>query len=377
MVKKTLTAMRLGGIWDHVGFGFHRYSTDAAWLLPHFEKMLYDQALIAMAYLETYQITRDPFFAQVAEEIFAYVLRDMTSPEGAFYTAEDADSEGQEGRFYVWGLDEFLGVVGRDGSGWARIFNLEPEGNFQDEASHRKTGANILHLDRTLGQWAQETGQKAQDIAAQWEAVRKRLFARRVKRVHPLKDDKVLTSWNGLMIAAFCMGARVLEAPAYRHAAQRAEGFLKAHLRDPGGSLFHRYREGETRIEAHADDYAFLVLGLLELYATTDDPKHLADAVSLQKRMLEDFWDDANGGFFLTATGSEPLPVRPKEVYDGALPSANSVSLFNLLRLSRLTGDPGWEEKASDLSRAFAGSIKRQPTAFAYFLLGYDFASLG
>ncbi len=374
MVQKTLTAMRLGGVWDHVGFGFHRYSTDREWLLPHFEKMLYDQALIAQAFLETYQITQEPFYRDTAKEIFTYVLRDMTADAGPFFAAEDADSEGEEGKFYVWSQEEFQTVLGDEAAPYERMFNVAPEGNFFDEATQRKTGTNILHLDRSMDEWSKETGVDRKEIHNQWERVRKKLFDHRERRVHPLKDDKVLTSWNGLMIAALALGARILDEPAYAEAAERAARFILNTLRKEDGRLFHRYREEESAVEAHADDYAYLILGLLELYAATYDPYFLEQVVLLQKQMLIDFWDDASGGFYLTAEGAKELPVRPKELYDGASPSANSVSFLNLLRLSRLTGDPDWEKRASELMRAFAGTVKKQPTAFAYFLMGVDFA---
>jgi uncharacterized protein YyaL (SSP411 family) len=365
--------MRLGGIWDHLGFGFHRYSTDIQWLVPHFEKMLYDQALLAQAYLETYQITKDPFFSKTAEEIFTYVLCDMTSDDGAFFAAEDADSEGEEGKFYVWTLEEFRNVLGQDAALWERIFNLKEDGNFHEETTGRKTGANILHLDKSFGQWASETGVREQDLEKQWQAAQKRLYEERARRIHPLKDDKVLTNWNGLMIAAFALGARVLGEPTYAKAAERAARFVLERLRDKHGRLFHRYRDGEIAIQANAEDYAFLTHGLLELYGATFDPDYLQEAVCLQDKMLSDFWDETTGGFFLTEAGSKDLPVRPKEVYDGAVPSANSVSLLNLLRLSKMTGDAKWEQKASELTTAFSGTVNRQPTAFTYFLMGLDF----
>jgi uncharacterized protein YyaL (SSP411 family) len=375
MVEKTLTAMRLGGIWDHVGFGFHRYSTDAQWLLPHFEKMLYDQALIAQACLETYQITRNPFYARTAEEIFAYVLRDMTSAQGAFFSAEDADSEGEEGKFYVWTAAEFQNVLkGENSERWQSIFNLHPDGNFAEEASSRKTGANILHLDKDLDQWAGELNLQTDEINRQWANVREKLFQARRKRIHPLKDDKILTDWNGLMIAALALGARILDRPAYARAAEKSARFIRTRMQKDDGRIFHRFRDGELAIEAQAADYAFFIHGLLNLYQATFDLAYAEEAVVLQEKMLKDFWDPDHGGFFSTAHGSEALPVRPKELYDGAIPSANAVSLLNLLWLSRLTGDPKWGTKAHEQVRTFAGTVKSQPTAFTYFLLGIDFA---
>ena len=375
MVTKTLTAMRLGGIWDHVGFGFHRYSTDARWLLPHFEKMLYDQALIATVYLEAYQITKDPLFAETADDIFTYVLRDMTAGEGAFYSAEDADSEGEEGKFYVWTTDEFRRVLGDEAAKrWETMLRLSPEGNFTDEATRQKTGANILHLTAPLKKWAQKFDLAEDQLQKDWVNIRDRLFRVREKRIHPLKDDKILTDWNGLMIAAFALGARILNRSEYESAARKAADFILSKMRDENGRLYHRYRDGELAVEAHAGDYAFLIHGLLSLYQTTYDLTFAEEAQKLQEKMLESFWDEENGGFFSTPNGVVDLPVRPKELYDGAIPSANSVALFNLVFLSRLTGDPQWEDRARAQIRAFAGTLKSQPQAFTYFLCALDFA---
>jgi len=375
MVEKTLIAMRLGGIWDHVGFGFHRYSTDKYWLLPHFEKMLYDQALIAIAYLESYQISKNPMYARTANEIFTYVLRDMTSPEGAFYSAEDADSEGEEGKFYVWTVDEFRQVIADDRfEMWQRIFRLSPEGNFKEEVSGEKTGANILHLTASLNQWADRYDLEAEQMIQEWENIRIQLFQAREQRIHPLKDDKILADWNGLMIAALALGARVLEKPEFGEAASKAAQFVLTKMRDSKGQLFHRFRDGELAIDAQATDYAFMVYGLMSLYQTTFDLTFAEEALNFQKQMDNNFWDEKNGGFFSTAKESDELPVRPKELYDGATPSANSVALYNLLSLSRLTGDPKWEEKAQSQVLAFSGTVKAQPAAFTFFLMGLDFA---
>jgi len=373
MVEKTLIAMRLGGIWDHVGFGFHRYSTDKEWLLPHFEKMLYDQALVALPYLEAYQITQNPFYAQTAREIFSYVLRDMQSEQGGFFSAEDADSEGEEGKFYVWTDEEFRQVLGAAAADWARVFNLKKNGNFHDESTGRQTGANILHLKRRPSRVAAEIGMTDAAFSQGWTDIRKKLFQVRKQRIHPLKDDKILTDWNGLMIAALARGGRVLNDDTYKKAAIQAARFILDTLhRD--GRLFHRFREREVAIPGHASDYAFLIFGLLELYQATFNPTYLQDALALQQRMISDFWDDQQGGFFSTAGENLELPVRPKELYDGAIPSANSVTLFNLLCLSKLTGDARWEEKAHYQVRAFAGSLQTQPAAFTFFLMGLDFA---
>jgi uncharacterized protein YyaL (SSP411 family) len=375
MVQKTLTRMRLGGIWDHVGFGFHRYSTDMEWLLPHFEKMLYDQALIILAYLETYQITKDPFYSKTAKEIFTYVLRDMTSEKGGFYAAEDADSEGEEGKFYVWSIEEIREVIGpEDTERWEWFFNLKKDGNYYDEATGRKMNTNILHLRRLPSELAKDADMTEDEFHTQWEKIREKLFRVREKRIHPLKDDKILTDWNGLMIAALARGGRMLENPEYTAAAQKAARFILTTIRKPNGKLFHRYRDGEVAIDAQANDYAFFIFGLLELYQTTFDPIYLQEAITLQQHMIDDFWDAENGGFYSIAKDARELPVRPRELYDGAIPSGNSVSLFNLLCLAKLTGDASWDQKAHEQVRAFSGTIKAQPSAFTFFLVGLDFA---
>jgi len=375
MVEKTLTAMRLGGIWDHVGFGFHRYATDSRWLLPHFEKMLYDQAMLATAYLEAFQITKNPLFASTAKDIFTYVLRDMTSPEGGFYSAEDADSEGEEGKFYVWTTEAFHRVLADvDSQRWETILRLSPDGNFMDEATRQKTGANIIHLTAPFEKWARKTGAPVAQIEAEWTKIRHQLYQAREQRIHPLKDDKILTDWNGLMIGALALGARILSQPEYEKAARRAADFVLQKMKDANGRLFHRFRDGELAVEAHAGDYAFLIHGLLSLYQTTFDLGFAEQAQELQQEMTANFWDEDKGGFFSTPRDSVELPVRPKELYDGAIPSANSVALINLLLLSRLTGDAQIEDRAQAQIRAFAGTVKSQPSAFTYFLCALDFA---
>jgi uncharacterized protein YyaL (SSP411 family) len=365
MVERTLSAMRLGGIWDHVGHGIHRYSTDAGWLVPHFEKMLYDQALTALAALAARQASGKPAFARTAAEIFAYVRRDMTAPEGGFFSAEDADSEGVEGKFYVWTQAELRAALGADEAAfWEPVFNVTAEGNYREEAGGQPTGANILHLTRPLSAWGRELGVGEPELDARWEAARARLFAAREARVHPLKDDKVLADWNGLMIAALAEGERVLGAREYGAAAERAARFVLDRLRGPDGRLFHRFRLGERAIRGQATDYAFMIHGLLHLYRATFRVEWAEEAVALQRVMIAELWDDAAGGFFLAGADGRELPARPKDLADGATPSANSAALTNLLWLSRLTGDTGWAERAQAMVRAFAGTIERQPAGF-------------
>lgn len=374
MVEKTLTEMRLGGIYDHVGFGFHRYSTDPEWLLPHFEKMLYDQALLIMAYTEAYQATRKEAYKKTAQEIIAYVLRDMTSPEGGFYSAEDADSEGVEGKFYVWTTEELEAVLGEEDGGLiARLYNALPGGNFSEEASGESSGENILYLRNPLGEIAGSFGPEGGGILERVERAREKLFEAREKRIHPYKDDKVLTDWNGLMIAALSKAATAFGEPAYSEAAKKAAEFLLTTMRGEDGRLLHRYRTGEAGITAHADDYSFLIWGLLELYEATFEAEFLKTAIALQKDMNEHYLDTERGGYYFTANDAEEMIIRHKEVYDGAVPSANSAALLNLLRIGRITGDASYEEAAENLAKAFSAAVDQAPSAYTQLLLGLDF----
>lgn len=375
MVARTLDRMRLGGVFDHVGFGFHRYATDAEWKLPHFEKMLYDQAMLAMAYTEAFQATGKAVYAETAREIFTYVLRDMTAPEGGFYSAEDADSEGREGKFYLWTVDEVREVLGPEEAAFViEVFHMEPEGNFEDEATRKKTGENIPYLKKPLEEIAAERGEPAESLRARWEAARRKLFAHREQRIHPGKDDKVLTDWNGLMIAALAKAARALDAPEYAEAARRAATFILTTMRSEDGRLLHRWREGDAGLQANIDDYAFMVWGLIELYETTFDAAYLEDALELNDVLLTHFRDEKEGAFFFTPDDGEALLSRQKELYDGAIPSGNSVVMYNLLRLSRLTGNTDLEAEAARVSAYAGGLIRRMPSGFAAFLIGLDFA---
>jgi uncharacterized protein YyaL (SSP411 family) len=374
MVENSLGAMRRGGVYDHVGFGFHRYATDAAWRVPHFEKMLYDQALLASAYVEAYQATGDPRYEEVAREVFAYVLRDMTSPEGAFYAAEDADSEGVEGEFYLWTEGEIRGVLTDEEAGLIiDVFNVEAEGNFAD-ATGEPGGDNVLYMDRDLSEVAAERGVAEDVLRARLEVAREKLFRARERRVRPARDDKVLTDWNGLMVAALAKGARAFDEPSYAEAAARAVTFILANMRDGDGRVYHRHRDGEAAVAGFLDDYAFLTWGLLELYEATFDVAHLRSALELAAGTVALFWDERNGGFFYTAEDEEALVVRKKELYDGAAPSGNAVAALNLLRLARLTGDASWEEKAATTTRAFAGTVAKAPASFTFMMTALDFA---
>ena len=375
MVEETLRAMRRGGVYDHVGYGFHRYATDRLWRLPHFEKMLYDQALIAMAYTEAFQATGKATYQETTREIFAYVLRDMTAPEGGFYSAEDADSEGREGAFYVWTSEELREVLGDEASLVMDAYNTEENGNFEDEATRKKTGENIFFLEKPIGALAREKGMSETVLRERLEAARQALFAHREKRVHPGKDDKVLTDWNGLMIAALAKAAAAFAENEYAEVARRAARFVLETMQAEDGRLLHRWRNGHAGIDAHLDDYAFLAWGLLELYEATLEAEWLEEAVQLAETMKTRFWDEENGGFYLTAEESgEDLIVRPKELYDGAIPSGNAVALLVLLRLGRLSGEAHFEETADALLRWAAAQVRQHPSGFTALLMGLHFA---
>jgi hypothetical protein len=374
MVETTLQGMRCGGVYDHIGFGFHRYSTDAQWLLPHFEKMLYDQALLAIAYTECYQVTRKPEYRQTAEEIFEYVLRDMTSPEGGFYSAEDADSEGEEGKFYVWSQSELTEVLGSDDASLIeKVYNITPEGNFFEEASGHKTGTNIPHLKASLDDVAADLGIEIEMLKSKFEHIRQALFERRNQRIHPLKDDKILTDWNGLMIAALAKAARAFGEPRYEKAAAGAVSVVQRSLMKDH-TLLHRLRDGEATIFGYLSDHAFFIWGLLELYEASFDSNHLELALKLNQYCLEKFWDDENGGFFLTAHDSEVLPVRQKDIHDGAIPGGNSVAMLNLIRLARITRSADLEDKAWTVSKVLSDQVSHSPSGFTQFFQAMDFA---
>jgi len=374
MVEITLGSMKNGGIYDHLGFGFHRYATDARWLVPHFEKMLHDQALLAMAYIESYQATGNQDYQQTAREIFTYVLRDMTSPTGAFYSAEDADSEEGEGRFYLWTQEEIRqALTKKEADILEAVFSIQDSGNFLEEPAGRKTGRNIPHITRPIVDAAQELRMPAGELEEVLEAARRKLFNAREKRIRPHKDDKILTDWNGLMIAALAKGAGAFHEPAYKEAAADAAGFLLTRMRGSHGRIFHRYREGEAAIPGFLDDYAFLSWGLIELYEAGFEAVHLRTALELTEAMLEYFWDDHNGGLYFSPDNGEGILGRKKELYDGAIPSGSSIALLNLLRLSHLAENLQYQEKAAHLLRACAARVAEAPFAYTQLMVGLDF----
>lgn len=359
MAMKTLEKMARGGIYDHLGGGFHRYSTDGHWLVPHFEKMLYDNALLVKSYLEAYQIDGNEMWVGVARETLDYVLRDMTSLEGGFYSAEDADSEGVEGKYYVWSEEELKKVLDPDEfKEVKKIFQTSAQGNFE--------GENILHRDA-------QTGWSSRNQPPLSTAVQK-LLKRRYQRIPPHKDDKVIASWNGLMIGAMAFGAQVLGEEKYLRAAEKTADFILKAMWD-GKILKRRYRDRDVQFNGSLDDYSFLISGLLDLYETDFDLRWFEAARDLQKKVDELFWDGKEGGYFYTDTSDPTLLARTKEIYDGAVPSGNSVAAMNLLRLHAYTLDENYQKKGEKLFRAFAGFVSDTPQASPAFLMAIDYAT--
>lgn len=358
MVEKTLVEMRKGGIWDHVGFGLHRYSTDEKWLLPHFEKMLYDQALLMMAYSEAWQITKNDLFKQTVFEISEYLSRNLTDKLGSFYSAEDADSEGEEGKFYVWKSEELKSILSDTEFGFlAKYFNLKEEGNFEDEATKQLTENNILHLNKELNV---ENG-------SIYESIRIKLFDSREQRVKPLLDDKILCDWNALMTVAFAKAGRIFNDDSF---IEKAEISFQNLVSDfwLDGELYHALRNDEKHITAFADDYAFLIWAALELFESTQNADYIEKAMRLQESFETNYWDVENGGFYFTSTKTEVPLGRQKQIFDGAIPSSNSVTMMNLIKLSRLTGDFKYEEKAQEIGAFFSHDLTRHGSSISYGL---------
>jgi len=364
MVRRTLDGMARGGMYDQIGGGFSRYATDDQWLVPHFEKMLYDNALLTRAYLEGYQVTGDPFYRTIATEVLDYILREMTAPEGGFHSATDADSEGVEGKFFVWTRAEFEAVLGPEAALAAAWYDVTEMGNWE--------GHSIPRTPRPLADVAAEFGIDAEEAAARLAAARRRLYAARLRRVPPGLDDKVLTSWNGLMIGAMAEGARVLGERSYLEGAARAADFALERLRGPDGRLLRSWRRGTAHLNAYLEDYAFLGSGLLDLYEAGGGERYLAAARSLATRILADF-AAPDGGFFSTSADHEALLVRHREGHDGAVPAANAAAAHLLARLAAHEGRDDWRAAAESALGAWGALIAREPRAFAQSLIALDF----
>jgi len=366
MTEHSLLMMRQGGVYDQLGFGFHRYSVDRQWLVPHFEKMLYDQALIAIAYLEAFQATGTPGYRQVAEEIFAYVLGEMTAPDGGFFSGQDADTQGEEGTCYLWTPSEIAAAIGHDEARlFCRLFGVTEQGNFENR--------NILHLPLSPETFAIREGIMPELLLADLERWRQTLLSLRQRRVRPFRDEKVLTAWNGLMIAALARGYALTGEKSYLAAAQRAAAFVAMELTTPDGRLLRSCHQGKAAIPAFLEDYAFYVWGLIELHQATLEQAYLDRARSLTGEMLRLF-DGASGeGLYETGNDSEQLPVRQQNSHDGVLPSGNSVAAFNLFRLGRITGDESFLRAGEVIVRTFMGGVASQPLASLHLLAAADF----
>ena len=364
MVVKTLEGLSRGGIYDHIGYGFSRYSTDELYLVPHFEKMLYDNAMLLMAYTEAFQVTGEANHQEISEQIIHYVLRDMRHPEGGFYSAEDADSEGVEGKFYIWDYFEIFDHLDEDlAELFCAVYDITPEGNFE--------GENIPNLIREpIDSFAAHNDLDPMEVRQQLEEARKILFKIREERVHPHKDDKILTAWNGLMIAALAKSARVYQNETALDAAIEAMQFIEQNL-IMDGRVMVRYREGEVKQEGFIDDYAYLLWAYIELYESTFNLSYLEKAKKLANQMIKLFWDEENGGFFFYGEDNEELLIRPKDIYDGALPSGNSVATLQMLRLARLTGEYALEEKVEQVFNCFGDEVIHYPMGHTYMLMAY------
>ena len=364
MAALTLDKMAYGGMYDQVGGGFHRYSTDDRWLVPHFEKMLYDNALLARAYVDAYRTTGMPLYKRITEEILDFVVREMRDKNGAFYSTQDADSEGVEGKFYVWTMDEFRQVVGPDADLLAKYFDVTEHGNFEEK--------NILNVPRPLELFSKLENVSADDLQSKAAAARKKLYAAREKRIKPGRDEKVLTDWNGMMMRAFAEAAAFLDRDDYRAVAESNANFILTTLWD-GNRLLHSFKDGRARFNAYLDDYANLVDGLFALYELTFDYKWLEHAVQITDRMIEQFWDAENGGFYFTSQDHEPLIARSKDFLDNATPSGNSIAADVLLRMAALLDRPEYRDKAEQIFQAAHNVLRQYASGFGRMLAGVDF----
>jgi len=374
MVEKTLRSIRLGGLFDQIGYGLHRYSTDSKWLVPHFEKMLYDQAMATTAYIEAFQATGDDLYRKSAEEIFEYVFRDMTDKDGGFYSSEDADSEGEEGKFYLWSKKEILDVLdSEDADLYVKAMNIREEGNYVDPVTGERTGHNIPHMTATVPELSRDFSMETHLLEEKLEASRKKLFDSRNERIRPGKDDKILSDWNGLMIASLAKGARAFGKREYFEAAVRSAEFIRSRMLSDG-RLMHRYRDGETAIPGFLDDYAFAIFGMTEIYLTDFSGRHLNAATDLTDHMIDLFWDEGKGAFLFSGKDQEEILWRDADGYDGATPSGNSVAMMDLIRMSMLTEESEYERMASKVGRYFYEDISVHPSAFTQMMSAVDFA---
>ncbi len=365
VVTHTLTQMARGGIYDHLGGGFHRYSVDDKWLVPHFEKMLYDNAQLIRIYAEAFRATQEPLFKRVVEETMEYLLREMFHPEGGFYSTQDADSEGEEGKFFVWDQKEVMRILGDEiGDVFSRIYDVSEFGNFEDK--------NILHLILSLEQAAKFFRKDAGEIERLVFEARAKLLEERQKRVKPFRDEKILTSWNGLMLSGLAEAIKLLPDLRYLHAAKKTIEFIFARM-NHDGFLLHTYKDGQAKLRGYLDDYAFLAAALLDLYEVNLDRDLLERAVQLAETMIDEFWDDIDGGFFYTGKSHEQLISRTKPAFDSSIPSGNSVATLTLLRLYHHFGNDDYLKRAEKILRLHYDAVEKQPFGFTQLLLALDF----
>ncbi|HXH20511.1 MAG TPA: thioredoxin domain-containing protein [Dehalococcoidia bacterium] len=364
IVERTLRRMALGGMYDQVGGGFHRYATDAVWLVPHFEKMLYDNALLARVYLDAYRVTGLGFYRRVSTETLDYVLREMTHPDGGFYSTQDADSEGAEGKFFVWTPEEIAAALEDDAEIIARYFGVTDEGNFE--------GRNILHVPVPAEEFAALHGMEEQDFDEVLRRAKAKLYEARERRVHPGRDEKVLTAWNGMMMRSLAEAGALLGSERYLEAAARNADFILANLFEDG-RLLRSWKDGRAKLRGYLEDYALLIDGLLATYEATFELRYLRRALELADDMVRLFWDDGVQGFFDTATDHETLIARPRDFFDNATPSGTSVAADVMLRIAVLTGDTDRERRAVACLRALAPVVQRAPSGFGRLLTALDF----
>ncbi len=365
MVQHTCRQMAEGGMYDQLGGGFHRYSVDAQWLVPHFEKMLYDNALLSRLYLHVFQLTKDDFARRIAQETLDYVVREMTDPVGGFYSSQDADSEGVEGKFFVWSREEIIDALGEDdGKLFCEYFDVTERGNFE--------GMNILHVPSSREDTARRLDVSVEKLSKVIDEGRRKLFDIRERRVKPGRDEKVLTAWNGLMLGSFAEGAAILNRTDYRQVAEANASFLLDQMQN-GNLLLRTYKDGKAKLNGYLEDYACFIDGLISLYESTGKLRWIQAAVSLADKMIEQFWDEDAGGFYFTGKAHEELIVRSKEFLDNATPSGNSIAVLSLLRLSLLTGNQDYHRRATDVLRLMANQIRRYPSAFGFALCTLDF----
>jgi hypothetical protein len=366
MVEKTLEQMARGGIYDHLGGGFHRYSIDARWLIPHFEKMLYDNALLSRTYFEAYQATQKEWYRQVGEEILHYIMREMKSTEGGFYSTLDADSEGEEGKFYAWTRDEIKEILGKEkGTPFCAYYGVAQQGNFEG-------GASVLSIASTLEKVSQLYRVPITDLEKLLDEGRQKLFTERERRVRPGRDEKILTSWNGLMISGFIDGFKITGNEPYLVAAKEAVRFILQEMRKDG-NLMRVFNKGKCQVKGYSEDYAFFIQALIDLYEATFELEWLKEAEELNRQMIHQFWDERDGGFFFSGKENESLIARSKSPYDNVIPSANSIAVFNLIRLGYLMGEESLKQKAEQTLHLFYNFLDQHPSGFAQMLSGLSF----